>query len=79
MYLIGGADASAPHEILPVYTPAALQDGTLLAWNMTLPLGYFSAPPEDGQQQNGVPLLSKLTASQRDAEGVQILLLHAFQ
>lgn len=53
VYLLGGADAKAPYEIVPVFTPAAFHHGQLFAWNGTLPPGYFSAAPEDHQQRNG--------------------------
>ena len=53
VYLIGGADAKAPHEIVPVYTPGTFHNGQLLAWNVTLPHGYFSAAPEVLEQSKG--------------------------
>lgn len=58
VYLIGGADAASTHDIVPVYTPASLDEGQLLLWNVTLPPGYFSAAPERGRQYNGVFLVT---------------------
>lgn len=54
VYLIGGADAKRPNDVVPVFTPATwVLHGTekmLYAWNVTLPTGFFSAVSKNGMQ-----------------------------
>ena len=54
VYLIGGADAKSPVEVVPVYTPSEYEYNglqmQLLMWNVTLPHGWFAAKGGPGQQ-----------------------------
>ena len=60
VYLLGGADAKAPHDIVPVYTPSFVERSgnqkQLMMWNVTLPHGFFSAAAADleGMHKHGV-------------------------
>ena len=50
VYLIGGADAKASHDAVPVYTPSFFIGPQLWAYNVTLPHGFFSSTAKNAQQ-----------------------------
>lgn len=41
-----------------MYAPIYSHNGQLFGWNVTLPHGYFSAPPENRDQVNGMSILT---------------------
>lgn len=50
VFLIGGADARVHNEVVPVFMPTTFVQDQMLANNVTLPKGYFSARGTGTQQ-----------------------------